>query len=92
MKSRTVSADSFFVAERLRKCLPERDAAIFDGVMRVHFQVADCFESQINDRVFGEQSEHVIEEWNSSFDGGLARAVNVETHFDARLFCDAFDF
>ena len=92
MKARAVAADSFFVAQRLCKRLAQRNAAIFDGVMRVHFQITDGFESQINDSVFREQCQHVIEERDSSLDGRLARAVNVEADFDARLLCDAFDF
>src|SRR5882724_3539305 len=43
IKSKPVTTNSLFVAERSHKCLSERDAAIFDGVVRIHFQIAFAF-------------------------------------------------
>jgi hypothetical protein len=40
MKARAVTADAALVAQRKRQSLAERDAAIFDGVVRVHGEVA----------------------------------------------------
>ena len=67
MKAGAVAADAAFVAERGRESLSERDAAIFDGVMRVHLQIACAAELQIHDRVSGEEREHVVEERRCRF-------------------------
>jgi hypothetical protein len=72
MKAVAVAADAAFVAERGGEGLAERDAAILDRVMRVHGEVAFAFAHlQIHGRVFGEQREHVVEERDAGFNGGL---------------------
>ena len=92
MKARAVAADAAFVAERERERLAERDAAILDRVMRVHFQIAVAAQLQIHRRVLGEQREHVVEERDAGFDGGFALAVEVEADGDAGFFGVARDF
>src|SRR5665213_1306705 len=92
MKSKTVTANSFFIAQRSRESLSEREAAIFHGVMRVHFQIALAFQLQVNDGVFGEQRKHVIEKWNSGLDGRFALAVEVEVDGNFGFLCVARDF
>jgi len=48
MKTRTVTADALFVTQRARERLAERDAAILDRVMGVHFQITAAAQLQIH--------------------------------------------
>lgn len=52
IKSRPVAADAFFGAQRFAKGLPQGEATILDGVVRIHFQITAATESQIHDGVF----------------------------------------
>lgn len=47
----TVTADSLLVAKRFQESLPERDSAIFDGVMRIYFQIAVAAQVQVDYRM-----------------------------------------
>ena len=78
MKAVAVAADAALVAERGGDGLAERDATVFDGVVRVHFQVAIAAQIQIHCGVLGEEGEHVIEEREARLDLGFAFAVEVE--------------
>lgn len=78
MKTVAVTADAAFVPQRRGKSLAERYSAILNRVMCVHFQVAIAFQLQINDRVFGEQRQHVVEKWNARADLRLAFGVQIE--------------
>ncbi len=78
MKARAITADAALVAQRKRESLAKRDAAIFDGVMRVHFEVAFALEPQIHRCVLRKEREHVVEERNAGFNFGFAAAVKVE--------------
>ena len=92
MKPRAVTADAPFVAERERERLAERDAAILDRVMGVHFEVAFAAQLQIHRRVFGEQHQHVVEKRDAGFNRGFSPAVEVEADGDAGFFGVARDF
>ena len=75
-----IAADAALVAEGGGDGLPERDAAVLDGVVRVHFKVAVAAQFQVHRRVLGEQRKHVVEERNAGLDFGFALAVEVEAH------------
>ena len=87
-----VAADAAFVAERGGEGLAERDAAILDGVVRVHGKVAVAAQLQIHDGVLRKQREHVVEERDAGFDGGFAPAVEVEPDGNFGFQRVAFDF
>ena len=61
----TIPANAFFVADRLKQCLAERDADILNGMMVVNVQVALCLYIQINQTVTGDLIQHVIEKRNA---------------------------
>ena len=74
----TVTADTELFAKGKLESLSKRQAAIFDRVMRVHFQVALANELQIEGRVLREEREHVIKKRNPRFDPGISLAVQVQ--------------
>ena len=92
VKARAVTANSFFIAKRGCKCLSQCNAAIFDRVMRVHFQVAFALELQAHRRMFGKQREHVVEKRDSGFDLRLSVAVEVEGDGNSGFLGVARDF
>jgi hypothetical protein len=92
MKAVAITPYAAFVAKRGGEGLAKRDAAIFDGVVRVHGKVAVAFQLQINHSVPGKQRKHVVEERDAGFDGGFAPAVEVELDGDFRFQRVALDF
>jgi len=78
MKAVAVAADAALVAERDGDGLAERDAAVLNGVVRVHGEIAGAAQIQIHRRVLRKQREHVVKEGNAGFDFGFSRAVEVE--------------
>jgi hypothetical protein len=86
MKSGTVAADAAFIAERACERLAECNAAILNGVVCVHFQIACAVEFQIHDRVSGKERKHVVKEGDAGFDLRFAPAVEVEVDGDAGFF------
>src|SRR6185436_1033464 len=91
MKARAVTANAAFVAERGCDSLTKSDAAIFDCVVRVHFEITIATKLQIHDRVLRKEREHVIEERDSGLDRRTALAVQLELNGNARFFCVPFD-
>ena len=87
-----IAADAALVAEGGGDGLPERDAAILDGVMRVHCQIAMANEFQIHRRVLGEQRQHMVEERKAGADFGFTLAVEVEAEGNLGFQSVAFDF
>jgi hypothetical protein len=85
VESGSVSADAFFVAERLPKSRSQDQPAIFDGVMRIDFQVALATQPQVHDRMFGEEHQHVVQERNARFHGCLSDAIQIERQRNPRL-------
>ena len=92
MKTCAVTAAAPFVAKRERERLAERDAAILDRMMRVHFQIAAAAQLQIHRRVLREEREHMVEERDAGFDRRFSPAVEVEGDGDAGFFGVARDF
>ena len=68
METVAVAADAAFVAKGRCHGLSEGDAAILDGVVRIHRQIAAAMQIQIHGRMLGEQREHVIKKWKAGFD------------------------
>jgi hypothetical protein len=85
MKARSVSPDAPLIAQCLAESLPERDAAILNGMMRIHFQVALASEVQIYHSVPRKQAQHVVEEWDSRPHRGLPATIHSQFDSDARF-------
>src|SRR5689334_10943218 len=73
-----VAANARFVSHRLPDCLAETNADVFHGMVLVDLQIPLCTNRQIDDGVFGEQLQHVIEKTNSRLDRRLAGAVEIQ--------------
>jgi len=86
MKTGAVTPEAAFVAERASKCLAEGEAAVFDGVVRVHFQIAGAAEFQIHDGVFGEERQHVVKKRDAGSDSRFAAAIEIEVDGDTGFF------
>jgi hypothetical protein len=77
----SVSADAFFFTERLRDSRAQDQSAIFDGVMRIDFQVAPAAQTQVHHRMFGEEHKHVVQERNAGLHRGFAGAVQIYSQY-----------
>jgi hypothetical protein len=77
--------DARFVSERLLDAGSEHDSDVFDRVVHIDVGVARGLHSEVGERVLRECREHVIEERHARLDVALARAVEIEGEFDARL-------
>ena len=91
IESGSISAQTSFVAEPFCEGLAERDAAVLDRVMRVHFQVALAVELQIEDRVLRKKRQHVIKKRHAGFDRRLAAAINHQLERNLSFLRDALD-
>ena len=88
----SVSSDAFSVAEGFGEGLSEGDSGVFDGVMKVDFDIAVCFDGEIGEAVFSEQVEHVVQKRDSGGDLGVARAIDLEGEGDAGFCGVTLDF
>src|SRR5690606_34024478 len=84
-RAAAITDDPLLVAERLGEAFSQADADVFDGVMRVDMQVAVRLDFEVEQRVPGEQREHVIEESDAGADLDLLRAVQFELQPDVGL-------
>ena len=91
MKAGSIAPDSLLVSQRLAHRLPERDAAILDGVMPVHFEVALAAQVEIHHRVLRKQRQHVVKKRNTRLDTSFASPVEIQFQADAGFFSDALD-
>ncbi len=57
----------------MREGRAQHQPAILHRVVRIDFQVALAAQAQVHHRVFGEERQHVVEERNAGFDGGLGQ-------------------
>ena len=80
-----IARDAAPVAERLRDRLPERDAAVLGGVVRVDVQVADRCQLDIDERMPRQLFEHVVEEADAGGDIIDAGAVEPDGDVEPRL-------
>lgn len=77
-----VAADAFAVAEGFVEGFAEDDADILDGVVVIDVEIAGGVDGEIEEGVFGEEFEHVVEEADAGVDVGGAGAVEVEGEGD----------
>ena len=70
-----VAADPAAFAEGLAHRLAEGPPHVFDGVVAVDMEIPRAADREIEQRVPGEEREHVVEEPQAGGDVGLARAV-----------------
>ncbi len=80
------------VAERPGERLPQRDADVLDGVMRVDVQIALRLDVQVEQGVARHLVEHVLEEGQPGRELRIALAVDVEPHPDPGFLGVADDF
>jgi hypothetical protein len=80
-----VTDDPLLVSQRLGQRLAETDAGVLDRVVMIDVNVADRFDGQIEQRMLGQQSQHVIEEADTGVDVRLAAAVEIERQINGRL-------
>ncbi len=80
-----ITADALLVADGPRQRLAQRDAHVFDRVMRVDMQIALGLDVEVDQPVPGDLVEHVIKEAHTGGQFGDAGAVEVEGHGDLRL-------
>ena len=59
--------------------------------MGIHLEVPLAIQGQIEDRVPGDQFQHVVEKRDPGLDGSLARAVQVQVDFDVGFVGDALE-
>jgi hypothetical protein len=78
-------SDAAPVTQRLVERLPEDDGDVLDGVVVVDVEVAVAVDGEIEQAVFGERVEHVVEEADAGVDDALAVTVDVEREVDRRL-------
>lgn len=88
----SVSSDAFSVAEGFGEGLSEGNSGVFDGVMKVDFDIAVCFDGEIGEAVFSEQGEHVVQKRDSGGYLGVARAIDLEGEGDAGFCGVTLDF
>ena len=88
----SVSSDAFSVAEGFGEGLSEGNSGVFDGVMKVDFDIAVCFDGEIGEAVFSEQGEHVVQKRDSGGDLGVARPIDLEGEGDAGFCGVTLDF
>ena len=70
------------VAERLVEGRPERDRDVLDRVVVVDVEVAVTRDVEVEQAVFRERVQHVVEEADPGVRGRLALAVDRERHLD----------
>jgi hypothetical protein len=78
-----VAVDAGVIAEGLVDGHAEDDADVFDGVVVVDVEIAVGVEVDVEEGVFGEESEHVVEKGDAGVDAAAAVAVEVEAEADA---------
>ena len=71
----------------LKEGLAEGNPNVFDGVMGVYFVIAGRFHIDVEEAMFGEVGEHVVEEGISGGYVGAALAVEVDGEFYLRFVC-----
>jgi len=88
----TITAQTFFIATSLGKCLPQRDADILHRMVRIDMQITLGLDRQIDEPMAGNLIEHVIEKRHTAIQTGLARTIQIEMHADLGFESVAADF
>lgn len=82
----TVTSDPRFSAEAIPEGLAEADTDIFGGVVSIDVDITDGFNLEIDERMFCEEDQHVVEESDTGLDVILTGAIEVQTQGDL-CFC-----
>ena len=77
-----VTADPAAVAQTFLERRAEGAADILDRVVAVDVQVAVAANRKIEQRVAGQQREHVVEEAEAGLDVGLAGTIEIDRQHD----------
>jgi hypothetical protein len=87
----SVTRDPALVAERGGQRLPQRQRAVFGGVVLVDMQVAIDLHRHVDQRMLGELFDHVVEKADPGAD--IIAAAPVEAHLDENpgFRCVSFD-
>jgi hypothetical protein len=83
--SGTISKNSAFFPEGCGKGLPEDDARVLHGVVKIDLNVTDCFYGEVESTMLCEKREHVIEKRHLGTDGGDTGTVEMEVQIDHGL-------
>ena len=87
-----IAADALFIAHGTRERLANGDTHVFDRVVAVDVQIALGVHFQVDQAMACDLLEHVVKKTNTGVQAGLARAVEIQAHGDARLGGIAADF
>ena len=80
--SMAVAPDPALVAERLRERLTDRDADVFDAVVRVDVQIAARFDLEVDQPVPRHLIEHMVEKGDPGMEIRLTGAIEIQRHAD----------
>jgi len=86
-----VADEALLVAERLDQGLAENDSSVLDGVVEIDVNITLGLHIEIEERVLGEKSEHVVEERNSRGYLRVSAAIDGEFDLDVGLAGDAMN-
>ena len=86
-----IASDTRPISERLVDRLSQGDTDVFGGVVVVNVQVTLGDHVQIDQRMFGKQVQHVIEESNAAGSFSLAVTIKVDGQLDIGLTGRAVD-
>src|SRR6185312_10992456 len=78
--------NAFLVAQSFGKCLSQRNAHVFDGMVLVHIEVAGGFKLQIKSPMMGKQLQHVVKKTNAGRNFVFAVPIHGQCEADLRLF------
>ena len=81
-----VAGDALFIAQRLRNRLPQRDGAVFGGVVLVNVQIAPHAALYVNEGMPAELLDHMIEKADSGLYLVNASAIEVHRHGNVGFF------
>jgi hypothetical protein len=81
----SITPHADLAAQRLLHRLPQGDADVLDGVVRIDVQVALRLDVEVEHAVAPHLVEHVIEERDAGGEPGAPGAVQIDAHGDLRL-------
>jgi hypothetical protein len=80
-----VTANTFFIAHRLRKRLPQCDANIFYCVVIIDMHIALRSHIEINQAVARNLVQHMLQKWHWRFKVGFAGAIEIDSNLNLRF-------
>ena len=88
----TVTNDALLGANGFGKCLAQRNAKVFHGVVGIDLKVALCSHHEVHQAMPSNLIEHVIQERNARIQLALAGAIEVHADKDLGFRSIALDF